>query len=248
MKYAYLFSLMIIISTIVCINKLKKQQPILNWEYTTFNLTINATGPLGNITGPINVTGEEFDFNILLIPYLNQNPLLLQYIPSTFWINPNVLTTNNTNVTNITSTSDFIVLKTYYNTYLTCDVNGNVNANQTSLNQSAFWGPTEIYQNIFALRSWYGGLLGVDQNGNVVCMDRQYNIDDAFNFILTTGNCTEFTPRFLILQNLNNTEFLSVNQDLSVSWSNSSSEQQQNLFYAYYDSNGLNCLTNSTTS
>jgi hypothetical protein len=95
---------------------------------------------------------------------------------------------------------DFIVINSGGN-YFTCDCDGNAGVTQTFSN-NALWIPEKVGGKVVSLRSYFGGYLGINKQGQVSCAARVTCEENQFQVILSSGDCAQDAPNFILLKSI----------------------------------------------
>lgn len=206
------------------------------------NVTLNETNttmarnvtPIETTVAPSeNVTSPYGNISLITTPK-NRDLDLIKLIPDQYWVDPQHIEQPESPFT------DFIALIDFYGDSLNCNGNGDVSLSK-NISHASLWSPIFVNETVIALRSWNGGLLGVNEGGEVNCFTRElYNSSQTFNINRTSYNCTNESPRFLQLQNMKNNLYLKFSNDGQLSLSNSTN--YENLFYGYYDAYKNKCV------
>lgn len=221
-------------------------------------ITIPGSGNLSNVTmnnmtgnrnaGMRNVSLPTMNENVPLLPPKSQFIGILLEVPNQFWLDPSVILEGRAvelpMAQPFTDYSDWIAFRNNEGYFLGCDRDGKVIISSDKIaNVQDLWNPELIGGNIFSLRSWFGGYLGVQDDGTLNCIERRMIPKTVFQLISSSGMCPQDQPHFIILKHLDTGKyFSSKDRDFNLS----QNLDRSNLLHGYYDN--LNTSCGNTTS
>jgi len=129
--------------------------------------------------------------------------------------------------------------------YLNCDCDGNASVGN-SFSTSSLWIPERIGGKVVSLRSWFGGFLGIDQNGLVSCKARVTCEENEFQVISSSNDCAQDAPNYVLLKGINGM-YLNIDQNGASGLNNLQSQGQ--VFKSYnYDQTTSLCNTQNVVT